>query len=338
MRGRNGWQLALDLDPNSGNVNGLRELAWRTLLQYRLTATIPLQKAIPRIAAGEIGAAMNCLGDAGTGSAGVHAARKHFKKARALLSLIEPVSNGSVAKRSRRRLARAARKLAATRDAEAAVAAAEKLEREYGNGTNAQAFAGLVSFLKARRDRAGEQRQPRQAVIKELKEIRNGVAKLDMADARLADLAGPAAKTFRQGKRGMKTALASGKSEAFHEWRKLAQRHWRQLLLLQEIWPGDAKDRIEKIRRLSDILGQYNDLSVMRETIQANRAAFSSAADMKTLNRVIDAKQGKLKKKAAKWGKRLYCDKPKPLGHKLRARAKKAVQAYAPDRTHASRT
>jgi hypothetical protein len=285
----------------------------------------PLQKAIPAIAAAELDAAIARLDTADAGPEAVHAARKHFKRTRALLSLVEPAARGTAARAGRKRLARTARKLAASRDAQVAVDTAKDLEKDYGEGASAQAFSDWIAFLKARRDHADEKLDAgsRKTVTGELKKIKASLLKLGLRDAAMSDLLASASKTYRAGRRAMKAALQAGGGEPLHEWRKLAQRHWRHTLLLKEVWPEEAKSRTGLARRLCDLLGQYNDLTVMHETVHANRMVFSSPTDMKMLCHCIEAKQKRLLKKAASRGSRLYAEKPKAFAHRLRAHWRK---------------
>jgi hypothetical protein len=126
----------------------------------------------------------------------------------------------------------------------------------------------------------------------------------------------------------MRAALKAGGGEPLHEWRKLAQRHWRHTLLLTEVWPEEAKFRVALARRLCDLLGQYNDLTVMHETVHANKMIFSGPGDVKTLCHCIDAKQKRLLKKAASRGSRLYAEKPKAFARRLQAHWRKAGRKH----------
>jgi CHAD domain-containing protein len=300
-------------------------------MRYRLSTAKPLQKVIPEIVAGQLDAAIACLNGANGDPGAVHAARKHFKRTRALLSLVEPAVQGTGARTGRKRLAGTARKLASSRDAQVAVDTAEALEKEYGAGAPPRAFSDLISFLKARRDRAEERLDDgsRKLVTGEVKRIKASLLKLGLRGAAMSDLLASASKTYRAGRRAMKEALEAGGGEPLHEWRKLAQRHWRHTLLLTDVWPEEAKARASLARRLCDLLGQYNDLTVMHETIRANRVAFRGESDVKLLYDCIEAKQKRLLKKAASRGSRLYAEKPKAFARRLEAHWRKAGRKHA---------
>ncbi len=304
-------------------------------MQYRLGAAQPLQKAIPEIVASEIDAAIARVSSAEDGRAAVHAARKHLKRSRAVLSLVQPVARGDLARISRKRLAAVARLLAGNRDSEVAIETARELEKECEPGTAARAFSDLSPFLKARRERIEEQLgvSGLQGVTEELAKIKASLSKLNLGQASMRDLLGCAAQTYRKGRRAMKEAAASGGDEHLHEWRKLAQLHWRHVILLKEFWPQEAKSRIALTRRLCDLLGKHNDLAVMHGLVRTNRAVFNGTSDAVLLCRCIEEKQKHLLKKALSSGGRLYAQRPKALARLLRAH----LEASAPDRAAADR-
>lgn len=292
-------------------------------MHYRLGAAKPLRKTVPVIATGEIDAAIACLKSGGHDPKAIHSARKHFKKVRALLALVQTSARGHRAKTTQKLIASAARKLASSRDAHVAVGAAEDLAKDCETAANARAFSDLISFLKARRDRIEESfdRSGFKAVFGELGKARASAAKLDLSGTRMDDLSGPALSIYRQGRQAMKDALKSGDNEALHNWRKLTQRHWRHMLLLRETWPG-AKRRIALAERLSSVLGRHNDLAVLHRTILDNRIVFGSRSDVNMLCRCIERMQAELSSKAGILGGQLYAEKAKPFARRLAVRAR----------------
>ncbi len=220
-------------------------------MHYRLSFVQPLQESVPAIAASQINAAMERLKAAESDEKAVHAARRHFKRTRALLGLVEPAACGKIARRDQKRLASSARLLAAARDAQAAIAAAVALEKDFGAGPNSRAFSDLKSFLDARRDRAGEtlQQASVKTVLATLEKTKASILKLDLSGLTMSGLLDSASQTYRNGRDAMRDALENEGEEEIHRWRKLVQRHWRHMLLLKESWPKEAKARIALARR-----------------------------------------------------------------------------------------
>jgi CHAD domain-containing protein len=306
-------------------------------MRYRLSLAQPLHETVPAIAAGQIDAAIERLKSADHDHTAIHAARRYFKRTRALLGLVEPVASGKIAKFGQKRLASAARVLGASRDAQVTTSAAEDLERDFGKGANALAFSDLTSFLKARRDRAGETLHHAgvKKVLEELEKTKASFSKLNLDSTAVSDLIEPASQTYRHGRRAMRDALETCGEEDLHRWRKLVQRHWRHMLLLKDAWPKEAKARISLARRLSGELGLHHDLAVLRETILTNRIAFRSPSDVIMLCRYVEKKQEQLARKAASRGEQLYAEKPKAFAGRLQAYWESAKQEQAQDAAQA---
>ena len=221
--------------------------------------------------------------------------------------------------------------LSASRDAQVAVGAAEALEKEFG-ARRSRLFADLKAWLRARRDLAEEKLAHSQleCALEELAKAKESLAKLDLKRAGIEDLLKSASKTYRRGRHAMKAALAASEDdEALHTWRKQVQRHWRHTLLFAQAWPKEARARTKLARKLSNDLGQHHDLAVLREMILANRAAFRSARDVRTLCACIKAQQAELVSEAASRGECLYAEKPKAFLKRLRISWQNAKQKHA---------
>ncbi len=289
-------------------------------MSYSLSSARPLSESIPAIAASQLDAAIQKLTSAERDHKSIHAARRHFKKVRALLGLVAPLIKGKAAKTGQRRIASTARKFAASRDAQAILYAAAELEQEFGDKVHAKSFLDLKSFLQARRNQAEEKLESIDVkdVVNELEETKTKLTRLDMNGASVAVLIGPAAETYRHGRHAMRVAAASG-GDAMHEWRKQVQRHWRHMLLLKEAWPEEAKARVALAKHVSDALGLHHDLDILRDVILANRIVFRTPSDVKMLCAAIETKKKQLESDFFASGERLYAEKPKAFARRLRA-------------------
>jgi CHAD domain-containing protein len=301
-------------------------------MHYRLSFVQPLQETVPAIAVHQLDSAIERLQSADRDQKAIHAARRHFKRTRALLDLVEPSARGKIAATGQKRLASAARMLAASRDAQAAVSAAGELEKSFGDGRNGRAFSDLASFVKARLDRAEEKLQQTsvQTVLEKLKKTKAALSKLDLSGMTMTGLLDSASQTYRRGRHAMKDALESECPEDLHRWRKLVQQHWRHMLLLKDSWPKEAGARIALARRLSGELGLHHDLAILRETISENRIVFRRPSDVKLLIRCISKKQEELAGKAASRGERLFAEKPKAFSRRLGVYWQSTERVHAP--------
>jgi hypothetical protein len=290
-------------------------------MNYRLGVAQPLKNAVPAIAAAQLDAAMILLRSADRDHDAIHAARRHFKRTRALLDLVRPMASPKALETGRKNLRAAAQGLAASRDAHVAYAAAEALERKFDDPSLALVFDDLKSWLQARCDRIEETFScvGVDDALSNLKEAKRSFSKLGLRHATMNRVFKSAADTYRRGRRAMRTALASNDDEAMHAWRKQTQQHWRHMRLLRETWPKQANARAAMARRLSGILGTHHDLAVLRQLIRTNREVFRAPAGVQMLCRCIEKRQASLERKAVLHGERLYAEKPKAFLKRLKA-------------------
>ncbi|MCQ9933930.1 CHAD domain-containing protein, partial [Staphylococcus aureus] len=87
-----------------------------------------------------------------------------------------------------------------------------------------------------------------------------------------------------------------------HEWRKRVKDHWYQARLLRPIWPAIMDPHVAAADTLGEILGQVNDLAVLRDRLEAaplEEALRSEARDLAGL------RHGALMAQAIPLGRRL---------------------------------
>ena len=108
-------------------------------------------------------------------------------------------------------------------------------------------------------------------------------------------------------------AYKLGEDEAFHDWRKYVQRHWRQLLLVAPSWPKALRPHIALARILSENLGDDHDLSVLA----GHRAGGSRQAGQSGrgggLYLAVPHAPGRAARHRASLGTRLLAEKPGSL-------------------------
>jgi CHAD domain-containing protein len=69
----------------------------------------------------------------------------------------------------------------------------------------------------------------------------------------------------------MRRFSKTGRDEAAHDWRKRVQRCANQLRLVEAIVPILTADQLENLSRTAELLGDYNDLTVLRWALQSGR-------------------------------------------------------------------
>ncbi len=126
---------------------------------------------------------------------------------------------------------------------------------------------------------------------------------------------GEVKRAYRRGRRAMAATAADPSEESFHEWRKRAKDLWYQLRLLGPAWSGPLSAVAEEAHRLTDLLGDHHDLAVLREDLHERQLG---EEETRALEAAIDARQAQLAGEALDRGRRLYAERPKAYGRRLR--------------------
>lgn len=116
-------------------------------------------------------------------------------------------------------------------------------------------------------------------------------------------------------------AVTSGQDEDYHDWRKSAQLHWRQLRLVREAWPAFIDARIELTKALAKSLGSDHDLSVLAKFVSDLPGNRLRATQREAVLSTIRSRQLELRASARALARPLVVDKPKTLVRNLRAYA-----------------
>ncbi len=284
-------------------------------MRYRLRLDEPIAQGVRRIGIGQIDRAAAMLSGEDHDK-GIHEARKCFKRIRALLDMSRPALSEKVYRRENRRFRDLGRALAGPRDIHVMRQTLERLEQQHDLGEAGRAPAALRAWLDANRAAIipahGEMAmaQAREA----LGEARAAFEALPVRADGLTPLAEGLRETYAGGRGAMKHAYRAGvDDEAFHEWRKHVQRHWRHLQLMRSAWPEAIAPRIALASELSDIIGRDHDLAVLIAFIRRNRAILGARDEVRALIHAARAEQATLRAAAHLRGRRLYDLPPRAI-------------------------
>ncbi len=122
-------------------------------------------------------------------------------------------------------------------------------------------------------------------------------------------------RAYRRGRRGMRQDAADSDLDAVHEWRKRAKDLRYQLQILRVVRPRRMEQAANEARRLSDLLGDHHDLTVLSEDLRNRRLARSERA---ALEAAIAGRRQELLEEALDLGKRTYAEKPKAFRKRIR--------------------
>jgi hypothetical protein len=106
----------------------------------------------------------------------------------------------------------------------------------------------------------------------------------------------------------MRKAYAEPSDEAFHAWRKAAQRHWRHMLFLSQGWPEALQARAGEAKELSRLLGEDHDFAVLLAFAAKHGKAELGRDHLASVAALCRLRQDELRARAKPRGERLFAE------------------------------
>jgi CHAD domain-containing protein len=289
-------------------------------MAYRFRPGQPISQNAREAGTEQIDRVLAHFSDGGKGNA-VHESRKAIKRLRALLRLIKPGMTKAAFRGDEARLKEIARLLSGVRDMQAMIETAAKLEAyDPAVGTGP---AGIAIKARLERECAGAEKRLKAGAInrtcKLLVEARKAFAGLTLEHDDFTVIARTLEGDYRKARRGFANAYRLGKDEAFHDWRKHVQRHWRQLVLVAPSWPKALRPQVALARNLAEILGEDHDLSVLADRVRADAKQLGPAPQVRAYLELCQRRQAELRSLAEPLAARLLAEKPSSLAARLTA-------------------
>jgi CHAD domain-containing protein len=295
-----------------------------TSRSYRLKRGEAPARGIRRIASGRAEQALEELDRAAEGrdfADSIHAVRKDLKKLRGVVRLVRSELGADLYRTENERYREAARLLARNRDAEVKVEALGALRERSGRPIPADLAAAWLLALERDRDEAARQAvggsgRSRIAAAKAAIEAgREEIARWPLQNNTWALFEADLLLGYRRGRRAMKHARADPGAESVHEWRKRAKHLWYQLRILRDAWSPVLDETAEQAHLLTDLLGDHHDLALLAEDL----ASRDLPGDRAAAEEAIERRQREQLDGAFEIGARLFAEKPKAFGRRMRA-------------------
>lgn len=255
---------------------------------------------------------------------GVHQTRKHIKKLRGLLRLVRCCDEDFYSHRNRQ-LGELGRSLSAGRDATAMIESLDRLAKAGGS-----ALPALRERLVRRRDEIVHNDAAHvdaiETVSVEFRELESAIEhRVRAADAGFTP--GEVVKlglsaSWRRARKAYERARKDGAEDDFHTLRKAAKVHLFHLTLLKPFWPKPFKPRRDAANKLGDLLGELNDIAVMRLWLSTEDGV---EQEQETLRAIIARTEKRLRRDSLAIAKQLFERKPESVSAKV-ARAVNASQ------------
>jgi CHAD domain-containing protein len=245
--------------------------------------------------------------------AAVHGVRKDIKKLRALFRLVRGEIGQGTYRKGTKSLREAAKRLGAPQDAQLMLNTFEKLV-----GRQKRKFPEIRSALERHARRKARQFRKDDFVVLTQRLLRKtgriaGNLKIQ-ADGWTAIEPGLKA-SYRRGRAARDLAGRRPLPENFHDWRKQVKDLGYYFRLLSPAWPEEVRGLSHELKLLGARLGDDHDLAVLQEFVNGHHAG--NSAGTKSLNRLIAARQGRLRSAALKLGTRIYAEVPAVIFRRL---------------------
>ncbi|MEO3386559.1 CHAD domain-containing protein [Mesorhizobium sp. CAU 1741] len=245
-----------------------------------------------------------------------HDSRKAIKKLRALLRLVRP-ANPDRLKQAERLYRDAARAVSGARDAKAAVETIDRFIMDFPDEVKRCRLDEIRGVFQARSEHT--EASLLESARDEALALRDAARQEVLAvrfDPQMSDgdiLKAGFSKTLHKWRKAQKQARGSGDAEDFHELRKVIKALAAQLGLLHEFRKGGFRKHRKKVTELGELLGELNDVHVLRQTLDENDAALPEAPDVGPFAKLLKKHAAALEKQVLRESRRLYGRRPRKL-------------------------
>lgn len=309
-------------------------------MAFRLKQQESVSAGIKRIADEQLQNAIEHLeGVSGDRDERVHEARKSMKRLRAVVRLVRYELGDEMYRLENASYRDAARQLAGVRDATVLLETLDALMVYAGGRVRRNKFATVSKWLTERRDSMhghhADQQEVRDRVLNDLRWARRRVDDWPLGHSGWKVVQGGLRHVYARGRREYESAFLQADDQVFHEWRKWVKYLWYHSQLLREIWPNMMASLGNELDELGDLLGQDHDLTVLRNTVMAEMSRPIRASTLQTLLELIDDRQGNLRERAQRIGRRLYVERPQDFTRRMQGYWQ-AWRAEMPPRTPAA--
>lgn len=287
-------------------------------MAYRFKLNEPFEEGSRRIAREQIERAQRHLRSPKDRAVAVHETRKVLKRVRALLRLIRPAIGDTVFHAENVRLRDIAQILSGTRDRHVLMETVIKLEAAASLPSKG---VGDVLRRVLQATNGGESPTVDTMAMKQAK-TRLAAAKRAFAHLRVVgsgfNAIGPGLEaSYRKGRRAFKAAYSELTDEAFHEWRKGVQQHWRHMLLLSPAWPDYFAARVNEARELSQVLGDDHDLTMLIAFVRSEPTGRLVGEHVQIVEKLARQRQQELRAIAHPAGARLFAEGARGLRRRM---------------------
>ena len=268
--------------------------------------------SLRRIAAEQIAGTIAQLQRKDDLNEGIHEARKHFKRIRALLRLARGALPAETYVSENRLFRDLGRQLSPVRDSAVYIETVDLIRNRYRAQLADEPFLRLRERMvyehRAVLNRFTRDEQWQQSLFHTLQRAQPRANGWRFYESEFSFFRGGLRRIYGRGRAEKAAAFAHPTTERFHAWRKRVKYLWHHLQLLQPLWPAQIRVLVRDCNRLADRLGEEHDLAVLLETsvVQAMMDTDAESADQ--LFTVVSRERERLRRAAIPLAQRIYVE------------------------------
>ena len=245
----------------------------------------------------------------------VHETRKNFKKTRTVLRLIRSDIGAESFRIENTFYRDSGRVLSDLRDSTVLIETFDKLLKNSELEMSNFDFSIFRNFLVEKHKNISANKHNKSEVINSLS------TELLLARSRVFDwpISGDKFKIikknlqliYEEGQVYMYAVFNEAIKENVHEWRKRVKNLWYSMRILSNLWPEIMSPLVTLIGKLSDNLGDTNDMFLLKERIITNQSKFKDDQHTRELINFIDRRIIDLLRDARSIGRKIYSEDSK---------------------------
>jgi CHAD domain-containing protein len=288
-------------------------------MAYRLKLKESLPLEVRRIALEQLEIARAALSRQDDRATAVHDARRALKRLRAMLRLVRPALGEANFKQSNRQLAGLGQRLSRSRDLDVMLATLSKLENGSGHLPKllAARLRRSVDRSRTKHNGAAGDDGSERGLGSALRRAERLFSADRLRGVDIQQIADGLQQSYRRARSAFREAYTAESDEAFHNWRKATQAHWRHMQLIGRGWPESLGARAGEAKELSRLLGEDHDLSVLLTFAESPGSSELSAEDLAALRAACLSCQRQIRDLARPHGQRLFAERPRQLSKRI---------------------
>ena len=245
----------------------------------------------------------------------IHDTRKNFKKIRTVLRLIRSELGEESFQHENAFYRDAGKTLSDLRDSTVLILTFDKLLKSAELEMSNFDFSVFRDFLVERHKTIRIAKSKKSAVINSLSTdlllARSRVFDWPLSGDEFKLIKKNLQKIYEQGQHYMYAVFSEAIKENVHEWRKRVKDLWYAMRILSNLWPEIMSPLVILLGKLSDTLGDANDLFLLKERIISNQSKFKDDQHTRELINFIDRRIIDLLRDARSIGRKIYSEDSK---------------------------